>query len=112
MKITWSWSSSDDSPTGIPRSRLTNSSPNLTTPSRKPKPSTTFHATCGRPTRKIAGTAISVKRSALNSSGGKWSSPTWMTTKLTPHSAATQTTRATERAGMRDIVRVITHQIQ
>ncbi len=112
VKITWSWSSSEESPTGRPRSRLTNSSPNFTTPSRKPNASTIFHARRGRPTRKIAGTAMSVKRRALNSSGGKWSRPTWMTTKFTPHSAATQTTRATDRAGMGHIVRRVGHQIQ
>ena len=40
VKITCSWSSSEESPTGSPWSRLTNSSPNLTTPSAAPIPST------------------------------------------------------------------------
>ena len=50
---------------------------------------TMLQGTGGRPTKNTAGSAISVKRSALNSSGGKCSSPTWMTTKFTPQSAAT-----------------------
>ena len=55
VNTTWSWSSSDESPAGIPRSSEMNSSPNLTTPSRKPNAMTILHGTCGRPTRKIGG---------------------------------------------------------
>jgi hypothetical protein len=49
-------------------------------------------------------------RRALKSSGGKWSRPTLITTKLTPHTAATSTTRATERAGMDRSIRAMTDQ--
>jgi hypothetical protein len=40
VKMTCSWSRSDARPAGMPRSSETNSSPNFTTPRRKPKPST------------------------------------------------------------------------
>jgi len=48
--------------------------------------------------------AMKVNRRALKSSGGKCSSPSWMTTKLTPQTAVTSTSRAMERAGMVVIV--------
>ena len=89
-----------------------NSSPNLTTPSRKPNAMTIRHGIRGRPTRKTAGSAMNVNRRALKSSGGKCSSPSWMTTKLTPQTAVTSTSRATERAGMATIVGPVTMQSQ
>ncbi|CAM5496985.1 hypothetical protein SBADM41S_01397 [Streptomyces badius] len=49
----------------------------------------------------IAGTAAARKRSAEKRSGGKWSSPSSITTKFTPQSAATSTARAIWRGRMR-----------
>ena len=46
------------------------------------------HGTPGERRKKIAGTAATRNRSAESSSGGKWSSPTSMTTKFTPHTMA------------------------
>ena len=55
---------------------------------------------------------MNVNRRALKSSGGKCSSPSWMTTKLTPQTAVTSTSRATERAGMAVMVEPVTVQSQ
>ena len=67
-----------------------NTRPNLTTPSMKPDGGDVAprHAAGGL-TKSTAGMATSVKRSAENSRGGKWSSPTWMATKFTPQMKAT-----------------------
>lgn len=64
------------------------------TPRASPTPTTHFHATLGRPTKNTAGSAATRKRRAEKSSGGKWSRPTSMTTKLTPQMAVTRTASA------------------
>jgi hypothetical protein len=82
-----------------------NTRPNLTTPSMKPTAAMYFQGTGGRVMKNTAGIATSVKRSAENSRGGKWSSPTWMATKFTPQMNETRTRSAAERAGIAGIVR-------
>ncbi|GHG69823.1 hypothetical protein GCM10018779_43430 [Streptomyces griseocarneus] len=94
VKTAWACRTSEDSPAGIPARIPTNSSPNFPTPSASPTPMIHRHFTGGRPTKKTAGSAAARKRSPQKSSGGKWSRPTSMTTKLTPHRAATATARA------------------
>lgn len=71
VKTDWTWRTSEDRPAGIPAFMPTKSSPNLPTPSASPTPTTQRHATRGRPTRKIAGSAASRKRRAQKSSGGR-----------------------------------------
>ena len=87
VKITCACSTSEDRPAGSPWSMPTKSSPKLTTPSEPPIATTQYQRTRGRPTKKTAGSATKVKRSAEKSSGGKCCSPAWMTTKFTPHTA-------------------------
>jgi hypothetical protein len=100
VKSTCTWIASDASPAGRPMSIEMNTRPNLTTPSMNPTAAMYLHATGGRLMKNTAGIATSVKRSAENSRGGKWSSPTWMATKFTPQMNATRTRSAVERAGM------------
>ena len=100
VKMTCVCSTSEDRPAGMPWSMPTNSSPKLSTPSEPPTATTQYQRTRGGPTKKTAGTATSAKRSAENKSGGKCSSPTWMTTKFTPHTAAMTTASAVWRAVM------------
>ncbi|GGS49712.1 hypothetical protein GCM10010221_55990 [Streptomyces parvus] len=101
VKTAWIWRTREESPAGIPWSMPMNRSPNFPTPRTSPTPTTHFQATEGRPRRKIAGTAAARKRSAEKRSGGKWSSPSSITTKFTPQSAATSTARAIWRGRMR-----------
>jgi hypothetical protein len=89
VKIAWLCSTSEDSPAGIPAAIPANSSENLTTPNARPTANTQRHGTRGLPTKNSAGSAATPKRSALNISGGKWSSPVEMATKLKPQRAVT-----------------------
>ncbi|GGX64303.1 hypothetical protein GCM10010358_18180 [Streptomyces minutiscleroticus] len=93
VKTAWICRTRDDSPAGIPASMPMKSSPNLATPRTSPTATIHFQATFGRPTRNTAGRAAARKRSAEKSSGGKWPSPTSMTVKFTPQTAATRTAR-------------------
>ncbi len=100
VKTACTWRTREESPAPIPRSMPMKSRPNLATPSASPTPTIHFHATFGLPTKKTAGRAATRKRRAEKSSGGKWSSPSSMTTKLTPQRAVTRTARAMWRGRM------------
>jgi hypothetical protein len=89
VNIAWHWRTSEARPAGTPRSMPTNSRPNCPTPRNSPIRTTKRAGTAGRRTKSTAGNATSVKRSAANSSGGSSRSPTSMTTKFRPHTAAT-----------------------
>jgi hypothetical protein len=69
-----------------------NSSVNFTTPRIRPTAMIQRHPTWGRPMNS-AGSAATLNLRAENSSGDRWSSPTSITTKLKPHTAATATAR-------------------
>lgn len=100
VKTAWAWRTREESPAGIPWSMPMNSSPNFPTPSASPTPTIHFQATAGRPTRNTAGRAAARKRRAEKSSGGKCPSPTSITTKFTPQTAAISTARAMWRGRM------------
>ena len=85
----------------MPTSIDVNSSPNFTTPSATPIPASNRHGTGGRSTKNTSGTATNANRSAHSSSGGTSSSPTSITTKFSPHVAATATASITWRTGIR-----------
>ena len=94
VNAAWSCRTSDASPAGMPRSIPMNSSENW--PAERKTPTAITYRT-GTPGRGTNGSASATRqnRSAANSRGGKWSRPTWMTTKLTPQMTATAVAMAT-----------------
>jgi hypothetical protein len=90
----------DASPAGIPTSIDMNNNPNLTTPSATPIATISRHGTAGRGTNNANGTPTSANRSAQRISGGTCSNPTSITTKLSPHVAATATASRAWRGGI------------
>ena len=94
VKITCSWSSSEESPAGMPEVDAHEQQPELDDAEQEAEAEHDLPRHARAADEEDAGTAISVKRSALNSSGGKWSSPTWMTTKFTPQMAVDEDERA------------------
>jgi hypothetical protein len=96
----WACRTTDANPAGMPRSIEVNSRPNLTTPNATPIPSSSRHGIRGRSTNHTNGADTSANRSAHSSSGGTSSRPTSITTKFSPHVAATATARSLWRSGI------------
>ncbi|MNT85724.1 hypothetical protein D3C72_2259140 [compost metagenome] len=95
MKKACDCRSSEARPGGTPTSMPMNRKENFTTHSMMPMPMMIRHGTSGLGMKKTSGTAAKKKRRAENSSGGKLSSPSLITTKLKPQSAATSTSNRT-----------------
>ena len=97
VKITWLCRTRLERPAGEPACRPMNRKLNFATPSTSPTAMIQRHATLGRPTKKIAGTAAARNRRAENRIGGKLSRPIFRITKLKPQMAATSTASRTWR---------------
>jgi hypothetical protein len=112
VNTAWLCKTSELSPAGIPAAIPAKSSENFATPRARATAITHRQRVGGRPTKSTAGNAARLNRSAEKSSGGKWSRPMSMTTKLTPHTAATATASARSRGFIRSASppRMVKHQ--
>jgi hypothetical protein len=97
VNTTCACSTSAASPGGIPRCIDRYRKPNCPRLMNAPTAATVRNGTGGRGTRKQAGTATTVNRTAANSSGGTVPRPQSMTTKLKPHKAATRAASTVSR---------------